>query len=82
MTLNSKKHLYVFRIKCDSCENLFNMNLVLYEYVDPEWLIQSVPIRHLCKRCNVQREVRTMVKEIKARQGSGNIRCSETDRGI
>ena len=96
MTLN-KKHLYSFKIKCDKCKNIYNMKFELYEYVDPEWLIKSVPIKNICKKCSVKLEVKNMIKDIILKKFGAesmildgksnisidrNIRWHTIDRGI
>ena len=79
------KHLYVFRIKCEQCGNPYSMKLELYEYMDPEWLIKSVPIKNICKRCNVQFEVKRLVLDIKQKKfGTESLLLDGkgADRGI
>jgi hypothetical protein len=59
------KHKYLFKVDCDKCKDPFIIALRLQVYVDPEWLIKSVPIKNICPKCKVQNHARTIVRSLK-----------------
>ena len=67
MTSLNKKHYYIFKVRCDNCGKFFVMKLDLHVFIDPEWLIKSIPIKNICEKCNVRSEVKRMIQNIKDR---------------
>jgi hypothetical protein len=58
------KHYYIFKVKCEECKKPFIFRLELYVFIEPEWLIQSVPIKNICERCKLKKLVKDLVERI------------------
>lgn len=61
----NKKHTYIFKVKCDSCSRAFIIKLELNAFIEPEWLIKSVPIKNICEKCNIISQAKRMIKKLK-----------------
>jgi len=61
----NKKHYYIFKVKCDHCGKPFIIKLDLYVFIEPEWLIRSVPIKNICEKCNIRSMFKKMINIIK-----------------
>lgn len=60
----SKKHYYIFRVKCDKCSKMYVFKIEFHLYLEPEWLIKSIPIKNMCDRCKVIRDIKVIRKKL------------------
>jgi len=73
----NNKHYYIFKVRCDNCGKPFIIRLELYVFIEPEWLIKSVPIKNICEKCNVRSEVKRIIRTIKKAR-----KCTEGHKEI
>jgi len=65
----NKKHFYVFRVRCDKCSQIFTFRIDFHFYLEPEWLIKSIPVKNLCERCKIISNMKNDIKNIRKKIG-------------